>query len=59
MGEAIRFERREMLAALRDGQRFDFVIVGGGATGLGAAVEAASRGHSVALVEVSIAPLER
>jgi len=51
MGETIRFEREEMLGALRDGQRFDFVIVGGGATGLGAAVEAASRGHSVALVE--------
>jgi glycerol-3-phosphate dehydrogenase len=30
---------------------FDIVIVGGGATGLGAAVDAASRGHSVALIE--------
>ena len=30
---------------------FDFCIVGGGATGLGAAVDAASRGHSVVLVE--------
>jgi glycerol-3-phosphate dehydrogenase len=30
---------------------FDFLIIGGGATGLGAAVEAAARGHSVALVE--------
>ena len=45
------FERGQMLAALRDGRVFDFLIVGGGATGLGAAVEAASRGHSVALVE--------
>jgi len=30
---------------------WDIVIVGGGATGLGAAVDAASRGHSVALIE--------
>eukprot|EP00095_Tigriopus_kingsejongensis_P006863 maker-scaffold6121_size4100-snap-gene-0.1 protein:Tk06863 transcript:maker-scaffold6121_size4100-snap-gene-0.1-mRNA-1 annotation:"fad-dependent oxidoreductase" len=30
---------------------YDFCIVGGGATGLGAAVDAASRGHSVVLVE--------
>jgi glycerol-3-phosphate dehydrogenase len=32
-------------------ERFDIVIVGGGATGLGAAVEAASRGYNVALLE--------
>ena len=30
---------------------FDFVIIGGGATGLGAAVDAAARGHRVALLE--------
>jgi glycerol-3-phosphate dehydrogenase len=30
---------------------FDIAIIGGGATGLGAAVDAASRGHSVALIE--------
>ena len=30
---------------------FDFCIVGGGATGLGAAVDAAARGHSVVLIE--------
>jgi glycerol-3-phosphate dehydrogenase len=30
---------------------FDIAIVGGGATGLGAAVDAASRGHTVALIE--------
>lgn len=30
---------------------FDFLIIGGGATGLGAAVDAAARGHRVALVE--------
>jgi glycerol-3-phosphate dehydrogenase len=30
---------------------FDILIIGGGATGLGAAVDAASRGHRVALIE--------
>lgn len=30
---------------------FDLLIVGGGATGLGAAVDAAARGHRVALIE--------
>lgn len=43
--------RDESLARLRDDGPFDFLIVGGGATGLGAAVDAASRGHKVALVE--------
>lgn len=37
------------LRAQREG--FDLVIVGGGATGLGAAVDAASRGHTVCLIE--------
>lgn len=32
-------------------EKFDIVIIGGGATGLGAAVDAASRGHRVALFE--------
>ncbi len=39
-----------MLEASRN-DPFDFLIIGGGATGLGAAVEAAARGHRVALVE--------
>jgi glycerol-3-phosphate dehydrogenase len=44
--------RVEQLARLATaGGTFDFIIVGGGATGLGAAVDAASRGHRVALVE--------
>ena len=41
--------RSESLARL--GESFDVAIIGGGATGLGAAVEAASRGYSVALFE--------
>jgi len=42
--------RSDHLAAL-ESEDFDFCIVGGGATGLGAAVDAAARGHRVALVE--------
>lgn len=34
-----------------EGEEFDLLIVGGGATGAGAAVDAASRGLKVALVE--------
>lgn len=46
--------RSEMLSALSaHSDEWDIVIVGGGATGLGAAVEAATRGHRVALVEAS------
>lgn len=42
--------RSDHLAAL-ESEDFDLCIVGGGATGLGAAVDAAARGHRVALVE--------
>jgi glycerol-3-phosphate dehydrogenase len=44
--------RSEMLAMLeRETKVWDVVIIGGGATGLGAAVEAASRGFSTLLME--------
>lgn len=46
--------RDEMLQALRSsgtGDEFDLLIVGGGATGAGVAVDAATRGLKVALVE--------
>ncbi len=42
-----------MLDALTAGEVWDFVIVGGGATGLGCAVEAASRGYRTLLLEQS------
>ncbi len=45
------FERSAQLARLRDVPIFDVLVVGGGASGLGVAVDAASRGHQVALVE--------
>ncbi len=41
--------RAEKLALLQE--RFDVLIVGGGATGLGIAVDAATRGYRTALVE--------
>src|SRR2546423_3988506 len=42
--------RADALEALR-GERFDVVVVGGGITGAGVALDAASRGYSVAIVE--------
>src|SRR6187200_2883020 len=43
--------RQEQIDKLNSIKEFDICIIGGGATGLGAAVDAASRGHRVALVE--------
>jgi glycerol-3-phosphate dehydrogenase len=43
--------RAALLARLRERQPWDCVIVGGGATGLGIAVDAAQRGLRVALIE--------
>jgi glycerol-3-phosphate dehydrogenase len=42
--------REDALEALQ-GERFDLVVIGGGITGAGVALDAASRGYSVALVE--------
>ncbi len=39
------------LKRAKETKEFDIIIVGGGATGVGAAVDAASRGHSVLLLE--------
>lgn len=45
-------QREKMLKQVQDSSRtWDVVIVGGGATGLGCAVDAALRGYSVALFE--------
>ena len=44
-------QRASDLAALRDGPPLDVLVVGGGVTGAGAALDAASRGLRVALVE--------
>jgi len=44
-------DRAALLQRLAEPRRYDIAIVGGGATGLGVAVDAALRGHSVLLVE--------
>ena len=43
--------RAELIARLAETCHYDIAIVGGGATGLGVALDAAARGFSVALVE--------
>ncbi len=43
--------RDRALQALKAGNKFDLLVVGGGATGAGVAVDAASRGLKTALVE--------
>ena len=48
---ALPTERAALFAALADAPAFDLAVVGGGATGLGVALDAASRGLKVVLVE--------
>src|SRR5438045_3049494 len=43
--------RRRLLEQLGRPHTYDIAIIGGGATGLGVAVDAAARGYSVVLVE--------
>ncbi len=45
------YSRDAQLSTLGRGDAFDIVIVGGGATGMGIALDAASRGYRVALCE--------
>jgi glycerol-3-phosphate dehydrogenase len=45
--------REESLDAVKEPTTWDFIVVGGGATGLGTAVEAASRGYRTLLLEQS------
>ena len=45
-----RFVRAEVVAALQ-GASVDLVVIGGGATGCGVALDAAARGFSVVLLE--------
>jgi glycerol-3-phosphate dehydrogenase len=43
--------RQASLARLREGRTWDLVVVGGGATGLGVALDAVARGFTVVLLE--------
>ncbi|MBX3645490.1 MAG: glycerol-3-phosphate dehydrogenase/oxidase [Rubrivivax sp.] len=45
------FERGRLLARLREAREWDLAVIGGGATGLGVALDAAARGFSVALLD--------
>ena len=45
------FDRTSMLRALDEVSEWDIIVIGGGATGLGVAVDAASRGLRVLLLE--------
>lgn len=44
-------DRASLLARLRSRERHDLLVIGGGATGLGVALDATARGFSVALLE--------
>jgi glycerol-3-phosphate dehydrogenase len=46
-----RFNRERGLEEIRENPKFDVVVIGGGATGLGVAVDAASRGYRTLLLE--------
>ncbi|MDP6922088.1 MAG: glycerol-3-phosphate dehydrogenase/oxidase [Lutibacter sp.] len=43
--------RKEMLRKLSMGDSYDFIVIGGGSTGIGIALEAAARDYSVLLLE--------
>lgn len=49
--EPLPTDRAALLARLAEPKKYDLAIVGGGATGLGVALDAAQRGHSVVLIE--------
>lgn len=44
-------QRQQLLQHIHDQSQWDIIIIGGGATGLGAAVDAASRGYRTLLLE--------
>jgi len=44
-------QRAALLSRLAEPRRYDLAVIGGGASGLGVALEAASRGYSVVLLE--------
>src|SRR3954452_4966934 len=47
----VAMQRKDLLAALARPTQYDIAVIGGGATGLGVALDAAARGFSVVLVE--------
>lgn len=51
MFQTTSLDRKEMLRRVRSGETYDVVVIGGGATGLGVAVDAASRGLKTLVVD--------
>jgi glycerol-3-phosphate dehydrogenase len=49
----LRTDRVQILASLAEDTTYDLAIIGGGATGLGLALDAASRGYSVVLLDAT------
>ena len=49
--EPARTRRKDLFDALARPHRYDLAVIGGGATGLGVALDAAARGFSVVLIE--------
>ena len=47
----LELQRKRVISELRDCERYDLIVIGGGATGAGIVLDAASRGYRVALVE--------
>lgn len=50
-GSPLPTDRQDLLARLARSDKYDLAVVGGGATGLGVALDAAARGFKVVLVE--------
>ena len=49
----LRTDRAKLFARLSTDKTYDLAIIGGGATGLGLALDAASRGYSVVLIDAT------
>ncbi|MEI8400030.1 MAG: glycerol-3-phosphate dehydrogenase/oxidase [Alcaligenaceae bacterium] len=49
----LRTDRAELFERLAEDKTYDLAIIGGGATGLGLALDAASRGYSVVLIDAT------
>lgn len=51
VSKTVSLQREEVLDKIRASPQWDMIVIGGGATGLGVAVEAASRGYQTLLLE--------
>ncbi len=49
--ETTRFRREELLKELENNEKWDVIVIGGGATGLGVALDSVSRGYKTLVLE--------